>query len=718
MEMLMLRIVILGIVAFMLMFPGCRMFWDDSALVSPCRLDSDCPKGNRCEDGHCLPETVDGDHTETDDDAADTDKDAVDTDGDGFCGAPVPALKLAQGSENPEPLDTIVITAEDSASPFGDSRKPLDFYWEWAENGKPLYASDALLIGITDSFDNPIPLTGKWVEQNGEKAKLYVPIAGTYRVKVKVRDTGGVVSGPTEACPNAPEWAELPIVVRPSQKLHVEMMWNRGEQTDVDLYLVRYRYNGTFSVPASFLAAAKAEPVVMPICSNNADCFNGKLVCSGNGFCINTCASDAECAALSPGWICNEFNKCTNEPNFIIGCKKDSDCPVGAFCNPANVVLGNNQTEYRMICTNYDHDALNDTCYYSNPGNINEAADNSGPRWGGYHDLNTACTSDDVCDPYDSTTFTCDGTKCNYACSASSECLKASSQYLCGEAGQCVGNDTADDPSLDIDDPDGWGPENISLKTPQSGRYRVVARFYNDMNDVVNSDTPLSPLNIIVQVYLSGEPAFSHTLAREVTETMTYWKVADILWDAEANDGQGSGRVVPLCAGWTETACQTNAECESWLHVCDSVEDCRAKCGDNGTCETFCLADAAECKLQYDYNFTCEKREWGKWCSTCDTEAGSSLDCINGESVQCYSDKDCEDLASAKYCRSIEKNFCRCTNVVEMEELKVEPYANPFIYRTGGVLDPGSASGKYSIWCDKPKDKLNATKTCLQLYSK
>ena len=644
---------------------------------------------------------------------------------------PTPSLKLAQGSENPEPLDKIVITAEDSESPFGDSREPLSFYWEWAENGKPQYAEDSVLISASDvgGFEDPRPFTGQWFPREGdpklpvadrligEKAKLYVPIAGTYRVKVKVRDSKGNVSGPTEECPNSPEWAELPIVVRPSQKLHVEMMWDYGDMTDVDLYLVRYRDNGTFSVGFALYDAIKAEPVSMPTCNDPADCFEGKLACT-SGFCVNSCTSDADCKALRPGWICNEFNQCANEPGNTVGCEKDSDCPSNSYCNPANIMLDDNQTEYRMICTMHNSDAINDTCYYSNPGNTNEATDNSGPRWGGYHDLNTACTSDDVCDPFDNTSFTCDGTDCDYACSASSECLKASNQYLCGDSGQCIGNDTSDDPSHDKDDTEGWGPENISLKEPNTNRYRIVTRFYDDQTRAVesNNNTPRAPLNMIVQVYLSGEKALEQGIIHEASEVMTYWKVADVYWDAEANSGNGSGRVVPLCAGWTKAKCQNNSDCATWYHVCDTEDECNSKCGADATCKTKCLSDADECKAKYDYQFTCEKREWGKWCSTCNTETGTPEDCTPINTITCASDEDCAGEPNAKFCRPIENKYCRCAGANEFGDLKTSPYANPFLYKTGGVLDPSSALGKYSIWCDNPTDKYNATQTCSQLY--
>jgi hypothetical protein len=80
---------------------------------------------------------------------------------------------------------------------------------------------------------------------------------------------------------------------------------------------------------------------------------------------------------------------------------------------------------------------------------------------------------------------------------------------------------TVDDPSIDIDDVDGYGPENVSLNEPQEGhRYRVSAHYFDDRG--VGSST------VTVRIYLSGLLRYEgiHPLER----TGSGWDVATIDW--------------------------------------------------------------------------------------------------------------------------------------------------------------------------------------------
>ncbi len=94
-------------------------------------------------------------------------------------------------------------------------------------------------------------------------------------------------------------------------------------------------------------------------------------------------------------------------------------------------------------------------------------------------------------------------------------------------------------PSLDIDDTNGAGPENINLDNPEDtvrlGRnYRVGVEYYNAEPDFITSMTS----DVTVRIYVSGQ------LAGEWEKTMRFtgeqWEVADIIWSA------GDHRVVAI----------------------------------------------------------------------------------------------------------------------------------------------------------------------------
>ena len=577
-------------------------------------------------------------------------------------GPPTPVIELT--NEEPEPLDQIHLDGRNSTSPFGEKRKPFQYWWEWAPGGKPTHAQDVHLIKASGSIDNPASIMGEWSSEGFPKIKF--PVGGEYKIRMKVRDIMGVESGPTAECPKCDVWAQADIKVRPKEKLHVELLWMRDKFVDFDIFLVRERPDGTFAVHSSYQDKIEADPPTMGPCDTDADC-QGHFSCGPGGFCENTCTGDEQCKAINLGWICSDRNECDTQLGDVIECEADEDCGDLGHCNPAKV----GSAGWKMICTDHDRDAVNDTCYFSN----------TNPRWGSYDELDIDCSGDlDCTGGVESLDFTCESGSCDYSCDYSSECLEASPEYICSPDSQCVGNNPDDDPTLDIDDVDGWGPENISLKEPQTGRYRIVARFFADPQQVVSNDTPNAPVQTYVQVFLNGEIALDHEISHEFHTPNTYWKVADIDWvKDDVNPEDSTGTIAPVCAGWTLTECSTSDECKDWF-------------GDGYTCET---------------------RSWNKWCSSC---LGTQLPADCDPRISCSSDSDCNSLGGGFTCTEIKGSFCKCGGSNEFANFDEDPYANPFWTSSSGSFIPGDPAIPRSIWCDDPSDKYNETDSCSTLY--
>ena len=88
-----------------------------------------------------------------------------------------------------------------------------------------------------------------------------------------------------------------------------------------------------------------------------------------------------------------------------------------------------------------------------------------------------------------------------------------------------VSSDSDDDPSLDIDDTDGAGPENINLNRPEGTtaapvQYKVGVFYYGDHS--------FGPSNPTVRIFLDGVERFALTF--EGLEDRQFWDVARIEW--------------------------------------------------------------------------------------------------------------------------------------------------------------------------------------------
>ena len=96
----------------------------------------------------------------------------------------------------------------------------------------------------------------------------------------------------------------------------------------------------------------------------------------------------------------------------------------------------------------------------------------------------------------------------------------------------------AGNPSLDIDDTNGAGPENINLDEPEDtgalgNPYRVGIHYYRSENFLGNSDW--GPSEVTVRIFLGGVQAGEWV--RELQRRDHFWEVANIIW------GPGDRRV-------------------------------------------------------------------------------------------------------------------------------------------------------------------------------
>jgi hypothetical protein len=95
--------------------------------------------------------------------------------------------------------------------------------------------------------------------------------------------------------------------------------------------------------------------------------------------------------------------------------------------------------------------------------------------------------------------------------------------------------DPTDDPSLDLNDVDGAGPETVTLLQPEDtdaldAPYRVGVDYYRDQTAGGES---FGPSDATVRIYLAGALAWQNDFPRTLPQRGAYWDVAWIFWGAE-----------------------------------------------------------------------------------------------------------------------------------------------------------------------------------------
>ena len=100
---------------------------------------------------------------------------------------------------------------------------------------------------------------------------------------------------------------------------------------------------------------------------------------------------------------------------------------------------------------------------------------------------------------------------------------------------------TDDDPSLDIDDVDGYGPENINISRPETGTFTVGVHYFCDDN--------LGQSNATIRIFCNGVKAFEKT--RMLYSSGDFWDVATIRWPGcTINEINNYRQVTEGCQGW------------------------------------------------------------------------------------------------------------------------------------------------------------------------
>ncbi len=110
-----------------------------------------------------------------------------------------------------------------------------------------------------------------------------------------------------------------------------------------------------------------------------------------------------------------------------------------------------------------------------------------------------------------------------------------------------VAGDTLDDPFLDYDDVDGYGPENTNLSEPAPGTYKVVMHYY----DASYEGWTGGPTNCTVRIYSYGQ--LLATYKEKLNYTDHTWDVCTVDWPGANITTLGTlydAPNQPMCLPW------------------------------------------------------------------------------------------------------------------------------------------------------------------------
>jgi hypothetical protein len=116
-----------------------------------------------------------------------------------------------------------------------------------------------------------------------------------------------------------------------------------------------------------------------------------------------------------------------------------------------------------------------------------------------------------------------------------------------------------DDPRLDLDDVEGGGPENINIRTPRDGTYRLGVHYWDDDD--------FGPSTVSLRVFCAGQVAA--TIGPVVLNPAPgggsgpetdFWEVGDIVWSGRGCEFRafGTQRCPQIC---TKGEAQENGRC-------------------------------------------------------------------------------------------------------------------------------------------------------------
>jgi hypothetical protein len=90
--------------------------------------------------------------------------------------------------------------------------------------------------------------------------------------------------------------------------------------------------------------------------------------------------------------------------------------------------------------------------------------------------------------------------------------------------------DSIDDPTLDWDAIDGWGPETTTIAVPASGKFRAFVDYYGQGGDFRCRDEVCPETVATADVYVDGERV--HRISTTLSDTEQLWEMFEVDWPA------------------------------------------------------------------------------------------------------------------------------------------------------------------------------------------